>query len=243
ERRRHAARPPPAATAARPWRRHPHRAPSRRLARPPPRTRRRGRTPRAPRRARPRRRRRAPSASARIRERVRRAAPRQRSRAERRPSRRLSLTRRCETSAMTSFVRDYGLIIVFLAIMLETSGLPLPGETVLVTAAVLASQGHFEIWQVIVVATLAAIVGDNIGYWLGRWLGRGFLQRYGPVRRFSDRVLPPTERFFRRYGGWAIFAARWFSGFRIAGAWAAGFARMHWWKFFIFNALGGAAWA
>lgn len=144
---------------------------------------------------------------------------------------------------MTGFVRDYGLIIVFLTIVLETAGVPLPGETALIAAAILASQGHFEIWQVLAVATAAAIIGDNIGYWLGRWLGRGFLQRFGPVRRFSDRVLPPTERFVHRHGGWAIFLARWFSGFRVAGAWVAGFAHMTWWRFFIWNALGGIAWA
>jgi len=144
---------------------------------------------------------------------------------------------------MTGFIRDYGLIIVFLAIALETSGVPLPGETALIAAGILASQGHFEIWAVILVAAAAAIIGDNIGYWLGRWLGRGFLQRYEPVRRFSDRVLPPTERFFRRHGGKAIFLARWLSGFRVAGAWVAGFARMAWWRFFVWNALGGIAWA
>ena len=144
---------------------------------------------------------------------------------------------------MTGFVRDYGLIIVFLTIALETAGVPLPGETALVAAAVLASQGHLSIDGVIVVATLAAIIGDNVGYWLGRKLGRGFLQRYDVVRRFSDRVLPPTERFFRRHGGKAIFLARWFSGFRIAGAWIAGFAHMFWWRFFVWNAAGGIAWA
>jgi membrane protein DedA with SNARE-associated domain len=144
---------------------------------------------------------------------------------------------------VTGFVRDYGLIIVFLTIALETSGVPLPGETALVAAAVLASQGHLSIEGVIVVATIAAIVGDNVGYWLGRKLGRGFLQRYDVVRGFSDRVLPPTERFFRRHGGKAIFLARWFSGFRIAGAWIAGFAHMSWWRFFAWNAAGGIAWA
>ena len=144
---------------------------------------------------------------------------------------------------MTGLIHDYGLLIVFLAIALETSGLPLPGETALVIAAVAASQGSYSIEWVIVVATLAAIIGDNVGYWLGRKLGRGFLQRYEPVRRFSDRILPPTERFFRRHGGKAIFLARWFSGFRIAGAWAAGFAHMEWWRFFLWNALGGIAWA
>jgi membrane protein DedA with SNARE-associated domain len=144
---------------------------------------------------------------------------------------------------VTGFVRDYGLIIVFLTIALETSGLPLPGETALVAAAVLASQGHFSIVSVIVIAAAAAIIGDNIGYWLGRKLGRGFLQRYEVVRRFSERVLPPAERFFDRHGGKSIFLARWFSGFRIAGAWIAGFAHMSWWRFFVWNALGGIAWA
>jgi membrane protein DedA with SNARE-associated domain len=144
---------------------------------------------------------------------------------------------------VTGFVRDYGLIIVFLTIALETSGLPLPGETALVAAAVLASQGHFSIAAVIVVAAIAAILGDNVGYWLGRKLGRGFLQRYEIVRRFSERVLPPAERFLSRHGGKSIFLARWFSGFRIAGAWIAGFAHMPWWRFFIWNALGGIAWA
>jgi membrane protein DedA with SNARE-associated domain len=144
---------------------------------------------------------------------------------------------------VTGFVRDYGLIIVFLTIGLETSGLPLPGETALVAAAVLASQGHFSIVSVIVVASAAAILGDNAGYWLGRKLGRGFLQRYDVVRRFSDRVLPRAERFFRRHGGKAIFFARWLSGFRIAGAWIAGFAHMPWWRFFFWNASGGIAWA
>jgi membrane protein DedA with SNARE-associated domain len=144
---------------------------------------------------------------------------------------------------VTGFVRDYGLIIVFITIGLETSGLPLPGETALVAAAVLASQGHFSIVSVIVVAAAAAILGDNLGYWLGRKLGRGFLQRYDIVRRFSERVLPRAERFFQRHGGKAIFFARWLSGFRIAGAWIAGFARMPWWRFFFWNASGGIAWA
>jgi membrane protein DedA with SNARE-associated domain len=144
---------------------------------------------------------------------------------------------------VTALIRDYGLLIVFLAIALETAGLPLPGETALVIAAVAASQGTYSIEWVIVIAAVAAIIGDNIGYWLGRKLGRGFLQRYGVVRRFSERVLPPAERFFRRHGGKSIFLARWFSGFRIAGAWIAGFAHMPWWRFFIWNALGGIAWA
>lgn len=144
---------------------------------------------------------------------------------------------------MTHLLENYGLVLLFFVIAAESAGAPLPGETALVAAGVLASSGTFSITWVIVVAAAAAIVGDNVGYWLGRELGRGFLQRYEPIRRFSDRVLPPAERFFTRHGGKAIFLARWFSGLRVAGAWIAGFSRMPWWRFLLWNAAGGIAWA
>jgi membrane protein DedA with SNARE-associated domain len=144
---------------------------------------------------------------------------------------------------VTQFVEQYGLLVVFFVVALESAGVPLPGETALVAAAILASQGHFSLAEVIVFGAVAAIIGDNAGYWAGRLLGRGFLQRYDPVRRFSDRVLPPAERFFKRHGGKAIFLARWTSGLRVAGAWIAGFAHMEWWRFFFWNATGGIFWS
>lgn len=144
---------------------------------------------------------------------------------------------------MTHFVEQYGLMVVFLLIAAESAGVPLPGETALIAAAIYASQGHYSIVTVIVVAAAAAIIGDNIGYWLGRELGRGFLQRYGIIRRFSDRVVPRTERFFQKHGGKAVFFARFIAGLRVAGAWIAGFSRMTWWRFFAWNAIGGIVWA
>jgi membrane protein DedA with SNARE-associated domain len=144
---------------------------------------------------------------------------------------------------VTHFVEQYGLLVVFFVVALESAGVPLPGETALVAAAILASQGHASLGAVIAVGAAAAILGDNAGYWAGRLLGRGFLQRYDPVRRFSDRVLPPAERFFKRHGGKAIFLARWTSGLRVAGAWIAGFAHMQWWRFFFWNATGGIFWS
>jgi membrane protein DedA with SNARE-associated domain len=144
---------------------------------------------------------------------------------------------------MTHFVEQYGLIVVFLLIAAESAGVPLPGETALIAAGIYASQGHYSIVSVIVVASLGAIVGDNIGYWLGRELGRGFLQRYAIIRRFSDRVVPRTERFFQKHGGKAVFFARFIAGLRVAGAWIAGFSRMTWWRFFAWNAIGGISWA
>jgi membrane-associated protein len=144
---------------------------------------------------------------------------------------------------VTHFIEQYGLIVVFLLIAAESAGVPLPGETALVAAGVFASKGHYSIVTVVVVAAAAAIIGDNIGYWLGRELGRGFLQRYGYIRRFSERVLPRAERFFDKHGGKAIFLARFSAGVRVAGAWIAGFARMPWWRFFFWNAAGGIVWA
>jgi len=127
----------------------------------------------------------------------------------------------------------------------ESTGVPLPGETALVAAAILAtpSQHHFSIAWVIVVAAAAAIVGDNVGYWLGREGGRRLLERWGPVARYADRVLPPAERFFKRHGGKAVFLGRFVSVLRVTAAWLAGITHMPWWRFFLWNAAGGIVWA
>lgn len=144
---------------------------------------------------------------------------------------------------MSSLVHHYGLIALFLVVMLESGGIPLPGETALVAAAIFASQGKLNIVEVIAVAAAAAIVGDNLGYWAGRTGGRKLLQRYGPLRRWSERVLPWSERFFERHGSKTIFVARFFSVLRVTAAWLAGISRMHWWTFFLWNAAGGICWA
>jgi membrane protein DedA with SNARE-associated domain len=144
---------------------------------------------------------------------------------------------------VSSLVHHYGLIALFLVVMLESGGIPLPGETALVAAAIFASQGKLNIVEVIVVAAAAAIIGDNLGYWAGRTGGRKLLQRYGPLRRWSERVLPWSERFFDRHGSKTIFLARFFSVLRVSAAWLAGISRMHWWTFFLWNAAGGICWA
>ena len=144
---------------------------------------------------------------------------------------------------MSSLVHHYGLIALFLVVMLESGGIPLPGETALVAAAIFASQGKLNIVEVIAAAAAAAIIGDNLGYWAGRTGGRKLLQRYGPLRRWSERVLPWSERFFERHGSKTIFLARFFSVLRVTAAWLAGISRMHWWTFFLWNAAGGICWA
>jgi len=140
-------------------------------------------------------------------------------------------------------IENYGLYFLFGIICLESAGLWLPGETALIAAAVYAAKGHLSITAVIVVAAAAAIIGDNIGYWLGREGGRRLLYHYAVLRRFADRVLPPAERFFERHGGKAVFLARFFGGVRVTGAWIAGITRMTWWRFLFWNALGGIVWA
>jgi membrane protein DedA with SNARE-associated domain len=140
-------------------------------------------------------------------------------------------------------VADYGLVLLFLLVGMESAGIPLPGETALVAAAVLASRGDFDIWAVIAVAAAAAIVGDNTGYWLGRLGGRRLLDRWSRIGRWSDRILPASERFFNRHGAKTIFLARFFAVLRVTAAWLAGISRMPWWRFLVWNAAGGIAWA
>jgi membrane protein DedA with SNARE-associated domain len=144
---------------------------------------------------------------------------------------------------MESLVQDYGLVLLFVLIAMESAGVPLPGETALIAAGVLASRGDMDIVEVIVVAAAAAIIGDNVGYWIGRLGGRPLLERWEPLERHASRVLPWSERFFKRHGPKTIFLSRFFAVLRVTAAWLAGISRMHWWQFFFWNAAGGICWA
>ena len=144
---------------------------------------------------------------------------------------------------MSGLVHHYGLLALFLIVMLESGGVPLPGETALIAAGVFASRGRLDITVVIAVAALAAIVGDNLGYWIGRTGGRRLLERWRFVSRFFERALPWSEGFFRRHGPKTIFLARFFSVLRVTAAWMAGVAHMPWGTFFFWNAAGGICWA
>lgn len=145
---------------------------------------------------------------------------------------------------MTHLIETYGLWLLFLFIMLESTGIPLPGETALIAAAIASEQGHFaHIWWVIVVAAAAAIIGDNLGYWAGREGVLKLLRRWKRIARFEDRVIPPAERFFKKHGGKTVFFGRFIALLRITAAWLAGMSRMPWWRFFAWNASGGIVWA
>jgi membrane protein DedA with SNARE-associated domain len=145
---------------------------------------------------------------------------------------------------LTHFFTSHGLPLLFAVVMLESFGIPLPGETALIAFGVLASQGHYSIAEVIAVAAVGAIIGDNLGYWLiGRLGGRRLFERTRYGRRYADKFLPVAERLMAKHGGKVVFFGRFISILRFTAAWAAGIARMPWWRFLFWNAAGGIAWA
>jgi membrane protein DedA with SNARE-associated domain len=133
----------------------------------------------------------------------------------------------------------YGLPAI---IGLESMGIPSPGETALVLAAVLASQGKLNIWLVILIGIASAIIGDNLGYWLGRKLGRDVLVSRGPFHEQRKEVIATGDVFFAKHGPKAVFLARWIALVRFAAAWLAGINHMRFRDFFFWNALGGISW-
>jgi membrane protein DedA with SNARE-associated domain len=125
---------------------------------------------------------------------------------------------------------------------LESMGIPSPGETALVAAAVLASQGKLQIWLVILIGVTSAIVGDNVGYWLGRRYGRSVFMAPGPFLHHRVHAIRYGDGFFKRHGAKAVFLGRWIALVRFATAWLAGINKMPIKRFFFWNAFGGISW-
>lgn len=138
----------------------------------------------------------------------------------------------------TPWIDHYGYAAVAVGVMLEGVGIPLPGATLMGAAALLAGQGELNIVWVGIVAWLAAVTGDNLGYWLGKVGGRRLLLRLHVSRRRLSRL----HRFFRRFGFWLIVFGRFFDGTRQLDGLVAGSARMRWLRFLLADALGAAAW-
>lgn len=138
---------------------------------------------------------------------------------------------------------NVGLPVLFALIAVESMGVPLPGETALFAAAILASKGRLPLEAVIAVAAAAAILGDNVGYLIGRKAGRRLLEAPGPFQRHRRAVITYGQPFFDRHGPKAVFLGRFVSGLRITAAWLAGVNRMKWTSFLFWNATGGIVWA
>jgi membrane-associated protein len=146
-------------------------------------------------------------------------------------------------AAIVDIPPNVGYAAVFALIAIETMGIPVPGETALIGAALLAHDGQLDIVPLVALAAAAAIIGDNIGFAIGRHGGRRLLLGAGPLQHHRQRVIQFGEPFFERHGAKAVFLGRWISGLRIASAWLAGINRMSWPTFLFWNALGGVAWA
>lgn len=137
----------------------------------------------------------------------------------------------------------YGYWAVAAALLLENAGIPVPGETVLLLASFLAySERDLQLTFIILVGTVAATVGDNLGYAAGYYGGRRLLERYRRIFRVSDQALAHGEGLFARYGSITILFARFVFGMRVIAGPLAGVLRMPWKNFAVFNALGAALW-
>jgi membrane protein DedA with SNARE-associated domain len=140
-------------------------------------------------------------------------------------------------------VVHYGYWAVGAALLAENAGVPVPGETILLLACFLAYSEHdLRLPWIIVVATIAATLGDNLGFALGYYGGRPLLTRYQALFRIQDRTLERGEGLFARYGAVTIFFARFVFGMRIIAGPLAGVLRMPWRKFIVFNFLGAGLW-
>ncbi len=136
----------------------------------------------------------------------------------------------------------YGYLAVGGFITLEDFGIPVPGETILIAAAVYAGAGTLNIVAVGLVAVLAAVAGDNIGYAVGFFGGRALVLRFGKYVGLTSQRLDKAEGFFDRYGGVVVAGARFIEGLRQANGIVAGTIRMPWPRFLIFNTLGAVLW-
>jgi len=145
--------------------------------------------------------------------------------------------------ALRTFIAHYGYWAVALALLCENAGIPVPGETTLLLASFLAYSEHqLHLGWIIMVATLAATAGDNLGYALGRHGGRPLLNRYQRVFRVPQRSLDRGEDLFARNGAATIFFARFIFGMRVFAGPLAGVLRMPWRAFALFNFLGAVVW-
>jgi membrane-associated protein len=126
----------------------------------------------------------------------------------------------------------------------ESAGLPLPGETALITASILASRGHVELPLVIAFAAVASVVGDNLGYLFGRHYGRRILEHQRlPFEDHRRKAIDKGDVFFARHGGKAVALGRFVAGVRVVVALLAGVNRLPWKVFALWNVLGAIAWA
>ena len=137
----------------------------------------------------------------------------------------------------------YGYTVVFVGVLLENAGLPVPGETVLLGGGAMAQFGRLSLTRVMATAMVAAVIGDNIGFLIGRKGGRGLAERHGWKLGLTAARLTQFDRFFRRYGAQTVFIARFVTGLRVFCAVLAGASGLPWPTFLLYNVLGAVVWS
>ena len=144
---------------------------------------------------------------------------------------------------LQDYLATYGYLAIFVIVGLESAGVPMPGETVLVAAAILAGQGRLNIFGVVGAAAAGAILGDNCGYWVGREFGFPIAYRWGRYVHLDERRLKLGQYLFLRHGGKIVFFGRFVAMLRAFAAFLAGVNHFNWERFFFYNAAGGIVWA
>lgn len=140
------------------------------------------------------------------------------------------------------YLEHYGYFAVFFTVGLESFGIPLPGQTLLIAGGLLAAKGGMHIVPLVLTAWFAAVLGDNIGYAIGRFGGRRLILRYGARVGLREDHLERVERVFERYGGGIVATARFFDILRQLNGLVAGISGMRWLPFLLYNALGATLW-
>ena len=146
--------------------------------------------------------------------------------------------------SISNLIASSGYWAVFLLVGAESLGIPLPGETALITAGIYAGHTHrLSPWLIFAVAAAAAIIGDNIGYWIGDKGGYRLARRYGHRVRLDEQKLKIARYLFDRHGAKVVFFGRFVSVLRTYAAFLAGTSKMRWRRFLPANAAGGILWA
>lgn len=138
---------------------------------------------------------------------------------------------------------QYGYAVIAIAVLLENAGVPAPGHTALLAGGFLAHMHQLSLPWVVAIGTVAAIAGDNLGYWIGRRGGRPLLRRHGRLLRLTPARLARIDAFFVEHGAKTVFVARFVTGLQTVAALFAGASEMPWRRFLAFNVLGAIAWA
>ncbi|WP_019997054.1 DedA family protein [Aureimonas ureilytica] len=144
---------------------------------------------------------------------------------------------------LTGFLQTYGYVAVFVSIFLESTGLPFPGESILIAAGIMAGHGELNVWGVVFSAWFGGTMGDNLGYYIGHRFGRRFVDRYGARFRVTPEKFKLVEDRFRTVGPPIVLIARFVLILRQLAGFVSGTLRFPCWEFLLYNALGAALWS